>query len=200
VLAAREEVTTPDLGALEAAERLIRSRRTNLRIDPEKPVDQDIVDRLCDLGVWAPNHKRTHPWRFASLVGAARARLGEVTADWMEARGEAEPKVAKTRTKYLRSAVVLCVAAHSAPDASPERRGEDRDAVAAGVQNILLGATAAGLNSYWGTGAVVHAPAVKELCGFDPDAVLVAVVYLGWPLGDVPVPARAPAGVHHVEP
>jgi nitroreductase len=106
--------------------------------------------------------------------------------------------VLTTRTKYLRSAVNICVAAHSAPDASRERRGEDRDAVAAGVQNLLLGATAAGLNSYWGTGAVVHVPAVKELCGFDPDDVIVAVLYLGWPIGDVPVPPRAPAAVHHV--
>jgi hypothetical protein len=39
---------------------------------------------------------------------------------------------------------------------------------------------------------VVEAPEVRELCGLDPDDQLVALLYLGWPLGDVPVPDRPP--------
>jgi nitroreductase len=82
------------------------------------------------------------------------------------------------------------LAVASAGDDDPLRRAENRDAVAAGVQNLLLGATAVGLASYWGTGAVTDVPEVRELCGFDPGDQLVALLYLGWPIGEVPVPPR----------
>ena len=47
---------------------------------------QEMVRDLCELAQWAPNHKRTWPWRFAFAEGEARARLGEVIADAMEAK------------------------------------------------------------------------------------------------------------------
>lgn len=173
---------------LERFEALARSRRTNLRMDPEKPVPAELLERLCRLAMWAPNHKRTWPWRFTALVGEARAKLGEALAQSLEAAGEPTPKVDKARSKYLRAPVMLAVA--SIDDPEPVRRAENRDAVAAGVQNLLLGATAVGLASYWGTGAVTEVPEVRALCGLEPGDQLVALLYLGWPLGDVPVPER----------
>jgi nitroreductase len=182
-----------DLDDLEA---LVAGRRTNLRMDPDRPVDEALLSRLCALAMWAPNHKRTWPWRFAVLRGDARARLGAVLADALRAQGAADAKVRKAEGKYLRAPVVLAVASASDPDA--ERAAENRDAVAAGVQNLLLGATAAGLASYWGTGAVTGLEDVKALCGFDRSATIVALIYLGWPLGDVPVPERPPVDVRFI--
>lgn len=181
--------TTPALDAIAAT---IVQRRTNLRIDRDRPVSVDLLHRLCELGTWAPNHKRTEPWRFAVITGSARRTLGELTAAHLEATGTADEAVLdKTRGKYERAAAVLVVASHTADGAGESRQSEDRDAVAAGVQNILLAATAAGLNSYWGTGAVIGVPAVKEWCGLQPEDTIVAVIYLGWPIGDVPDPGRS---------
>lgn len=169
---------------------LVRSRRTNLRMRDDS-VDPALVDRLCEAATWAPNHKRTQPWRFAVLTGAARRTLGELTAAYQESTGTTDPAVLdKTRSKYERSPVLIVVGCQSEPDASVGMQAEDRDAVSAGVQNLLLAATAAGLNSYWGTGAVTKAPAVKQWCGLDDRDTIVAVVYLGWPLGPVPDPGR----------
>jgi nitroreductase len=182
---------------LRPLETLVGRRRTNLRMDADRPVPLELVERLCRLATWAPNHKRTWPWRFAALVGDARARLGAAVADFDAGRGAPAEKVAKARVKYLRAPLMLAVA--SAGDGDPVRRRENRDAVAAGVQNILLGATAAGLASYWGTGAVVEAPAVRALCGFAPEDDLVALLYLGWPIGEVPVPDRPPPWLHVVD-
>jgi nitroreductase len=181
---------------LDDLETLVAGRRTNLRMDPERPVDDALLSRLCGLAMWAPNHKRTWPWRFAALRGAARARLGELLADALSAQGAAEAKVSKARGKYLRAPVVLAVASAADPDA--ERAAENRDAVAAGVQNLLLGATAAGLASYWGTGAVTGLDEVKALCGFDRTDTIVSLIYLGWPVGDVPVPERPPLDVRFI--
>lgn len=177
-----------DDGALEGFEALARRRRTSLLLDAERPVDAALLDRLCELATWAPNHHRTWPWRFAVLVGDARARLGAACAEHLANLGAPDAKIAKALGKYLRAPAMIVVA--SVHDDDPTTRAENRDAVAAGVQTLLLAATAAGLASFWGSGAVTEAPAVRELCGFGPDDEVVAAIYVGWPTGEVPVPER----------
>ena len=187
-IATNETDSTTDAAVLR---RLVRERRTNLRIDRDRGVDDDVLIELCQLASWAPNHKLTEPWRFAVVRGGARADLGRLAADYQRSLGEQdEARLEKTRGKYLRAPVLMVVSCAS--DAAPGsgRRAEDRDAVAAGIQNLLLGATAIGLNSYWGTGVVTSAPTVKELVGLAPEDDIIAVIYLGWPLGPVPVPER----------
>ncbi len=190
---AGKNIAVIDFDDLEA---LVRTRRTNLRMDPDRPVPEELIARLCELATWAPNHKRTWPWRFALLAGDARARLGEVLATALVADGAAESAIAKARRKYLRAPVVLAVA--SAGDADPIRDAENRDAVAAGVQNLLLGATAVGLASYWGTGEVTRLAEVKELCCFDEHDTIVALLYLGWPAEAAPIPARPAPALYRV--
>ncbi len=174
----------------------MRSRRTSLVVDPEDPVAEELVDQLIDLAVWAPNHKRTWPWRFTVFVGEGRRRLGETMAVAATAAGQSAKKVDKLRVKYLRSPVVLVVS--STADDDPVRHGENRDAVAAAVQNILLGATAVGLASHWASIDTVVAPAVRSLCGIGPADELVALVYLGWPVGEVPPPERPAPEVRRI--
>ena len=180
-----------ELPSLDSTAALLLARRTNLRIDRERPVDPELIKRLCALATWAPNHHLTEPWRFAVVTGEARAELGRQTAAHMADLGiTEEAKLEKARTKFLRAPVMLVVACASAADASPGTRAEDRDAVAAATQNLLLAATAAGLWSYWGSGAVTDAPGVKAMCALSPSDTIVAAVYLGWPGGEVPMPVR----------
>lgn len=186
----------PDLPDLGGIERLVVSRRTSLRVDPDREVPAELVDRLLRLAVWAPNHKKTFPWRFAVVEGEGRRRLGELVAAY-EARGGAPiERQEKAKGKYLRAPVVVLVGAAHHPD--PVRRIEDRDAVAAGVQNLLLGATAAGLASHWATGTWMADDEVKALADLGPDDELIALVYLGWPTADTPVVPRPEPAVVHV--
>ncbi len=182
------EPTDPDELARFAD--LARRRRTNLRIDVDRPVPEPLLHTLCELAQWAPNHHRTWPWRFAALLGPARAALGACLAEDLRCRSASPEQIRKAETKYERAPVMLAVAVGHQPGDDAERRAEDRDAVAAGIQNILLGATAAGLASYWGTGRVLELPTVRQLCGFAEDDRLVALLYLGYPLGNVAIPSR----------
>ncbi|NBT27632.1 MAG: nitroreductase, partial [Actinobacteria bacterium] len=122
---------------------LVVSRRTQLVMDQERDVDPNLVEKLCEAAAWAPNHQQTWPWRFGVFTGESRRGLGEVAAEAMKRRGDAENKVEKTRTKYLRAPVIIVVG--TAPGDSELQTEENRDAVAAGIQNLLLGATAMGL-------------------------------------------------------
>lgn len=176
---------------------LIRARRTSMFVDKERAVPAGLVEELCELATWAPNHKKTWPWRFAYFTGEGRRRLGQtMVADMIDAEFGDDLKRDKTLTKYLRTPGTLVVGA--APHDNPMLDRENRDAVAAGIQNILLGATARGLASFWSTPALTHPPKVLDLCRFDPDDRIVGVIYLGWPSGEPPTPERPPVRVEAI--
>ena len=193
-----EETFVGGAPALDAVVDVVKRRRTNLLMDRERGVDDALVEKLLELITWAPNHKRTWPWQVAVFTGASRESLGEAcAADLLAGAGANavvdEAKVAKTRSKYTRSPVVVAVGqiGFSGND-DAHRVAEDRDAVAAGIQNFLLGATAAGLASYWGSAAYPTGPALLDCCGFAPTSRVNALIYLGWP-GSHPEPPIRPA-------
>lgn len=171
-----------------AVDAVITSRRTCLRMHEDRPVEPTVVGELCRLATWAPNHHRTQPWRFAAFTGDGRRDLGDTIAAVMSEQGRPADRVAKTRLKYLRAPVMLLVG--SAPGTDETETAENRDAVAAAVQNVLLGATARGLASFWSSVATPRAPELLELCGFEPGTVVIAAIYLGHPDGTCPPPDR----------
>jgi len=168
---------------------LIRARRTTKLLDPDTPVDPEVIEELCALATWAPNHRRTEPWRFAVFTGDGRRVLGATIADELAAAGGHEAKVLKTRTKYLRAAAVIVVGSTAGPDETTS--GENRDAVAAGINNLLLGATARGLATLWSSVATPTSPALWRLCGFPAGTFAVGAIYLSHPTGIEPLGKRS---------
>ncbi len=189
-----DEKTWIDSPNWAAVSETIRTRRSNLNVDLARPVPRELIDELLDLAVSAPNHYRTNPWRFVVLTGAARVRVGEVAA--RAAAGLPDVKegiVERQRVQFLRAPAVIAVA--SAGDEDPIKHFENKHAVAAGVQNILLGATAAGLASAWRSGLAMVDPvvtaAVKQELDLAPTDEIVSFVYLGYaiaPPGTRPKP------------
>ena len=176
---------------------LVLARRTNMFVDLEREVQRQLLDQLCSLATWAPNHKKTWPWCFAQISGESRALLGNIAADAMHRFGDSAEKVLKTRTKYLRAPVILVVGSHSGDTLL--RSAENRDATSAGIQNILLGATAAGLASYWSSCPKGVNDDVATFCGFEPDTFIASLIYVGWPIRNVDAPSRPPAEIHYLD-
>ena len=170
---------------------VIRSRRTSMLVDQNSEVPVSVVQELCELAAWAPNHKRTWPWRFALFTGDGRRRLGEtMVADMVDADFGDEGKRLKTAGKYVRTPASLVVgcAAHD----NEMLHHENRDAVASAIQNLLLGATSIGLATFWSTPALTQPGRVLELCGFEPDDRIVGIIYLGWAERMCDAPERPP--------
>lgn len=159
-------------------ERIIHSRISAMTIDRDKPVDTDIIVRLTHAAQAAPNHRKTRPLRIAVLQNDARARFGEAVADTMQANGDDAAKVEKTRTKYLRAPVVLVVAA--AEGKSDLETEENRYAVAAGIQNMLLLIESLGMTALWSTPAKGTNPTMTSFCGFENTDHVVGIIYAGW--------------------
>ena len=158
---------------------LITTRRSSVLIEADRAVNVSIIDDMVTAAQFAPNHKRTWPARFAVISGESRLTLGTAIADAMALRGDDEAKVAKTRTKYMRSPFVIVVA--SALGESETETEENKYAVAAGIQNMLLVAHSHGLASLWGSPAKGANDAITRVCGFDSTDVVIGIIYVGWP-------------------
>jgi nitroreductase len=154
-------------------------------VKPDRPA-RELVERIIQAAVLAPNHHKTIPWRFVVLAGRVREELGEVMAASLRARlpdaeGEqARSLLEKERHKPLRAPVLIAVAV--VPSRAPKVvEIEEVEAGAAGVENMLLAAQALGLGAMWRTGEAAYDPAVKRFLGLLENAHIVSFVYLGYP-------------------
>jgi nitroreductase len=158
------------------------------------PVDPRAIERLITAATWAPNHHLTEPWRFVVMVGAARNALGEAHARAVGRLRPGHPSegLSKEALRPLRAPVVIAIV-HVAGSIDPVVLREDRDAVAAATQNLLLAAHSEGLGAMWRTGAMVDEDEVRDHLGLAPGDSIVGFVYVGWPESSGPSsPSRRP--------
>jgi nitroreductase len=158
----------------------IRSRRSATKVRPD-PVPRELVEEAIGAAVRAPNHHLTGPWRFVVLAGGARREVGEAHLRAVtRLRGDLPPEgVAKETGRLERAPVVIACCVVTGED--PVQAREDRDAVAAAIENLLIAAQARGLGAMWRTGTMVDEPEVHEALGLGPCDAVVGFVYLGWP-------------------
>jgi nitroreductase len=166
--------------------RVIRERRSIGKVAPD-PLPRSLVAELVDAAIQAPNHHLTFPWRFVILAGGARDEVGDAHARAVARAKPGHPQagLAKEAALLRRAPVVIacCVAA----SADPARALEDRDTVAAGVQNMLLAAHARGLAAIWRTGTMSSEPEVADALGLSAGDAIVGFVYVGWPMPGIEV-------------
>lgn len=177
-------------------EEAIRSRRSIGKVKQD-PVPRDLVERIIEAAVWAPNHHRTEPWKFVVMTGEGRNKLGsayaEIAAEKLTGltEEEREQRLAKEVEKALRAPVVI--AAVCSPSDDPKViRAEETAAVHAAVQNLLLAAHANGLGAVWRTGEPAYHPAMKRWLGLEPGDEVVGLIYAGYPDMEPPAVRRTP--------
>ncbi len=171
----------------------IKSRRSVGKVAQDKP-PRELIEKVLEAAVWAPNHHLTQPWRFFVLAGRAREQLGEAMAAADKRLHPDSPEVVldRTRAKPLRAPVIVVVAVEPSQDPKvPEI--EEVEAGAAAVQNMLLAAHALGLGAMWRTGDAAYADEVKAFLGLNPKAHILGFVYLGYPAISPPPQSRTPA-------
>lgn len=174
--------------------RAIRSRRSIGRCTAEVP-DRALIEQILEAGTWAPNHHLSEPWRFIVLSDAARNGLGEAMGEAAAARAATPEAGERARAnalpKPLRAPYVIAVYAEPQPG---ELEIEEIAATAAAAQNVLLAAHALGLAAMWRSGEVIYSPQVREFLQLPESAVMLGVIYVGWPAMDPPARTRTPVG------
>ena len=158
-----------------------RSREASLSPEPSR----EMIELLLDAAVHAPNHHRTHPWRFYVVRGRAREEFGQVCAAALANKlhgmstSATKTLLLAERRKPLRAPVVLVVGCKFTPN-SRHVWVEEVQACAAAIQNILLAAHSLGLAARWRTGSAAYDPLVKQHFGLSPEDSIAGVVYVGF--------------------
>src|SRR6266702_878727 len=131
--------------AVDAYDAIV-TRRSIGAVTDRRP-DRADVEALLEAAVRAPTHHLTEPWRFIVLAGSAHSELGAVMGRRVRAEMAGDPHV-EERVRFeearpLRAPVVLTVV-YRKSDNPKAVEVEDRYAVGAALQNILLAAHARG--------------------------------------------------------
>lgn len=173
------------------------NRRTSVRRFRSDPVPRELVERLLECAVRAPNHKLTEPWRFTVLTGGAKERYANIRGDHRLERftdpstPEAQAAAEKVRRESRETPVYVVVMSAVNPDAIT--REEDYAATMMAAANFIIAAESMGLGTYLRTGGVMREPALLDLAGIADNFRIVGIISLGYPAESDPPRRRTPA-------
>ena len=144
--------------------------------------DEETVRKIVAAALRTPDHGRLRPWRFISIRGEGRQRLGDVFASALQRR---DPKVTpelleRERQKPLRGPLLLVVVARIA---GPSKIPTVEQILSAGAaaQNIMLASHALGFGAMWKTGEAAYDESVKEALGLEASEIIAGLLYIGTP-------------------
>ncbi|MBJ6118614.1 nitroreductase [Pontibacter sp. BT310] len=163
---------------------VIRTRRTTKppKMNGQKIPDEQI-NQLLELADWAPTHGHTEPWRFIVYAGPSKARFCQQHAELYQ---QQTPEEKYQPEKYEKLLHMGDLASHVI--VAYLRRGdlpkipvlEEIAATSCAIQNLLLGASALGIASYWGSGGMAYHPTMKEMLQLREEDVVLGILYLGY--------------------
>lgn len=164
----------------EKVKELLRNRSSIFpAMYTDEPIAEEIIHELLENANWAPNHKKTEPWRFKVIRGAARQRLADFLASTyqriMPADSFSEKKFKKLSTNPTKADTIIAICMQRDPEETvPE--WEELAATAMAVQNLWLTATAHGLGGYWSSpGLIAH---LGEFLGLQEGERCLGLFYL----------------------
>ena len=160
----------------------IKNRRSTKPVTMNgKKIPDYQIQSLLELADWAPTHGFTEPWRF--VVYATASDFSHKHAELYKRHTAAESFEQAVYNKFyeqgdLASHVIIAVMKRGNLLKIPVI--EEVEAVSCAVQNILLGATALGIASFWSTGGMALRPPMKEFLALGEDDHVIGVLYLGY--------------------
>jgi nitroreductase len=155
---------------------IIRTRRS-IRKFSDRPVADEVIEKIIEAGTWAPSGLNNQPWRFAVIKdGELKQEISTLTH----------------YSKVVLSANVLI--AVFLDNASSYDRTKDVQAIGACIQNMLLFIHAEGLGAVWLGEILKSRESVLSVVDGSKDLELMAVIALGYPASQGGKGSRNKAG------
>jgi nitroreductase len=161
---------------------IIKTRRTvkPAMMNGRKIPNERVAD-LLELADWAPTHGFTEPWRFVVYENPAdfckqHAEIYKQGVSVEDFNETVYNNLAHQGDK-VSHVIVTIMKRGDLPKIPPF---EEIASVSSAVQNILLGATALNIASFWSTGGAILKPAMKEFLQLRDEDNVIGVLYLGY--------------------
>lgn len=122
----------------------------------DTPIAKELLLKILEAANWAPNHKKTEPWRFKVIQGAARKKLGVFLSEkYLETVERPKQIKAKKLLENPRKAsAIIAICMQRDPNESvPE--WEEIAATAMAVQNMWLCCTDLEIGAYWSSPGLI---------------------------------------------
>ncbi|HVZ24569.1 MAG TPA: nitroreductase [Sediminibacterium sp.] len=163
---------------------IIRNRRSARTADMNgKKIPDKLIRDLLEMADWAPTHARTEPWRFLVYSGEACRQFCTEHAGLYQSHtpGEQFNQAKHDKLQHQGDQISHLITVYMQRTEPPKLPLiEEIAATAAAIQNILLGAEAAGISVLWSTGGMTHHPAMKAHLGLQEHDQMMGLLYLGY--------------------
>lgn len=166
---------------------VVKRRRSVRKFKPDN-VDESIVKRILEAGMWAPSAGNLQPWRFVVVRDKKlKEQLAKVHTEYShKAWSKFKPEVAKDlasrggswRKEYLVDVPVWIIVCYKLTI----QKGFDETAFAStwcAIENMLLAATAEGLGCCPYTLTNGEEQAIREVLPIPKDHRIAAIVHIG---------------------
>ncbi len=139
---------------------LIKKRRS-IREFADKPIAQEVLEKIIDAGRFAPTARNVQPWRFVAVTE----------------KGTLEKIAGITENGKFIASAGACVLVFS------EDTKYYLEDCSAATQNIMLAAAASGIGSCWVAGdKKVYAKEFNLLLGVPENLKIVSLICFGYPV------------------
>jgi len=157
----------------------------------DKPIAKVDIEKILEAANWAPNHKRTEPWRFKVLQGPSQDKLGEFLSNkyLKVADRPKQIKVRKLRDNPSKAGALIAICMQRDPEECvPE--WEELAATAMAVQNMWLCCTELGIGSYWSSPGLIKY--MDEFFDLKEGEKCLGFFYMGYYDAELPEVTRKP--------
>ncbi len=181
---------------------VIRQRRSIRKYQSKEVPDSKVLEVLEATG-WAPSAHNSQPWRFIFLRDSKvkyelAERMAEAwAADLVHNGYEIDERMHQERMKrFAKSPVMVlaCLTMEGLRKFSDERQVIERDlaveSLAAGIENLLLAAHAAGLGACWYCAPAFCKDIVREVLKIPSEVEPSALIVMGYPAEKTPTPPK----------
>ena len=163
----------------EILKEIIESRRSNLPTDYSgEDIPQEVLEEILNSSNYAPNHKRTKPWRFKVFKNDEKQNLAkEIQRIYKETTPEhlfLEKKYLDFEDKISKSNAIITISVNFS-GLVPE--WEEIAATAMAVQNMYLTCTANEIGCYWSSHNIINH--LGDFLNLEEDQRCIGLFYLG---------------------
>lgn len=163
----------------EVLKNIIETRRSTFpKSYSTEEIEEDVLTEILNSATFAPNHKRTKPWRLKVFRDDEKnqlgKKLGEIYKQTTNPQSFLEKKYADISDKVSKSNVIITICVNFS-GLLPE--WEEIAATSMAVQNMYLTATAHEIGCYWSTPGMINH--LNEYLNLDENQKCIGLFYLG---------------------
>src|SRR5690606_19904854 len=158
---------------------IIENRRSTFPKDyTDEEIEESVLAEILSSANFAPNHKKTKPWRFKVFKGQEKADLGnrmaEIYRDTTRPEVFLEKKHASISEKALKANAIIAISVNFS---GLVHEWEEIAATAMAVQNMYLTASAYNVGAYWSSPGIINH--LDEFLGLEENQKCYGLFFLG---------------------